>query len=196
MELQMRTINFLYYAEGAAIAQFRRDFAGRPLGFYDTEGPINHRFRFYAKQGESQVIGCTSLIYESVLALPEDLDYKLCSHKIENSILKQKRLFPISTQRPTQPSELTPRQIEQAKLKKLLQLVAQKYGRAQRYSRVPNLFEQNKVPWSRADIQRGYVTYKRSILKTPEGYEILDYRYNIKGDEFIERYRAANITAY
>lgn len=189
IELQMRTINLLYYAEGAAIAQFKTDSAGRPLGFYDTDGPINHRFRSYIGQGGSQVVGCTSLIYESVLALPEDLDYRLCSKKIENSVLKQKRLFPISAQLPTYNLEPTPRQIEQAQLKKLQQLVAQKYGRAQRYSRVPNLFEQNKVPWSRADIQRGYVTFERSMVKTPEGYEVIDYRYNIKGDEFVERYR-------
>lgn len=164
--INIRSMDFLDYAEGGRFLAIDRDDFGHPKGFLRPELPVNHRFVSVSIEGGSQFRGCSSLVYDGELSEPSDANYMSCVRRIENSKLQQYAKTAIRTA----PRSLTEAEKEALKKAREEQVISQKAQArmsvmkpaARNYSDRPGVFEQGRVNWSHEDRERGFVVQQRS----------------------------------
>jgi hypothetical protein len=183
--INIRSANYLEYAEGTPFFEFEHDTFGLPRGFLDTSLPINHRFSATPIANGAQMIGCSSLIYEGELDRPKDISYTDCSRYIQKSVLK-------GMQRPVRRHVASAEEVEAAErqsrihmvTRQLEELLRKQNGPAKRYAPRPNVFGTGQTAWTKSDVARGYVVFQRNIdvnLDTMSA-QIIEHRYDLSGN--------------
>lgn len=164
--INIRSMDFLDYAEGGRFLAISRDDFGHPKGFLRPELPVNHRFASVSIEGGSQFRGCSSLVYDGELSEPSDANYMSCVRRIENSKLQQYAKTAVRTA----PRVLTEAEKENLRQVREGQMISQKAQirisqmtpKARNYSDRPGMYEQGRVNWSHEDRARGFVVQQRT----------------------------------
>jgi hypothetical protein len=190
--LEIRSANYLEYAEDSGYFTLKKDSFGMASGWVnggsslnrDESYGTNHKLRSYPIPGGAKVLGCSSILYESELSRPADLNVENCIQRINSSALKPLQT-PTYEYRVTQGElqqirrEVTERQL-QTRVENYLRKF---YGPVKNYSVKPGIFEQGKASWTKEDRDRGFVIVNRQISysedKTAVG--IIESRYNLQG---------------
>ncbi len=180
-ELHIRSSNYLEYAEDTPFTKFKFDTFSHPRGFLHADLPVNHKFQAYPIQNGAQVVGCTSLIYDGELDIPQNVDLDVCKQKINNSELKhlQGRTLNQATQVKKDTHNNSTYQLH-LKIEKYLN---QKNGKAQRYAPQPHTHQMGYSSWTKADIQRGFVVTQRIFQVQQTSIIVREIRYNSNGKE-------------
>lgn len=76
-EIRVRSANVLDYYEGGNFFSFNKNSYGEVIGFRFV-GQDNHAFKASSRGSESEVKGCSSLVFEGELSLPKPVNYDLC----------------------------------------------------------------------------------------------------------------------
>lgn len=191
--INIRSMNFLDYAEGGGFLALKYDGFGQAQGFLRPELPVNHRFAAVSIEGGSQFRGCSSLVYDGELSQPENADYMSCVRRIENSKLQQFAKTAVSP-KPRVLSEAEKEEIrlareEQAVSQKAQVRVTQMRPIARKYSDRPGIFEQGRMSWSHEDRARGFVVQERSysLDRMKKVVRVIEHRSDVNGQKSVER---------
>jgi hypothetical protein len=191
--INIRSMNFLDYAEGGGFLALKYDVFGHAQGYLKPDLPVNHRFASVAIEGGSQIRGCSSLVYEGELSQPVNADYMNCIRRIENSKLQQYAKTAIRST----PKVLTEAEKEKLRTVREEQMIAQKAQirisqmtpKARNYSDRPGVFEQGRMSWSHEDRERGFVVQQRSysLDQQRKVMVVVEHRSNANGVKSTER---------
>lgn len=189
--IYVRSANVLDYFEDGRYFKIDKDSFGQARGFMDSSLPNNHKFESYSIVGGSQMVGCSSLIFDGELDRSLDVDMYLCKQKIQQSTLAkfaQKRYIS-----PTSKAQMEidrKRQEQQALARKIERFLQANFPPARFYSERPGLYETGRVAWKKEDKDRGYVVMQRSYEVSTENQSIIvtEHRNDSNGKRSTHRF--------
>jgi hypothetical protein len=189
-----RSANVLDYFAGGDYFRIEKDFGGSARGFINRSQPNNHKYESYPIVGGSQMIGCSALVFNGELDLSRDIDMYVCKRLIEQSALSnftQERFSPPVAQTKTAHQiQIETSQIERkVLLQKVESYISRNFPPARFYSERPNIYEDDRTPWSKEDKQRGYVVMSRSfqIDTYAQNIVIVESRNDPQGNRYLKR---------
>lgn len=200
--LGIRSANILDYYEGGGYYDVKEDSFGQAERFavgedqdeaYGQDGlqrrqkaPTNHKFQVASIADGSQIVGCSSLIYNGELDTPVEVDLDNCLNHVQQSGLQKfaEKSQVADERTPEEQAELVRKAKERDMVFAAEQKLALQIAPAKNYSDRPNVFETGKVPWSKEDIKRGYVVFQRNIQVDVNAQKIsvVEFRSDVNGN--------------
>ncbi len=194
-EIVVRSANALEYYEGGSFYDIDMTDSGYVYGFKDQNRSDNHRFRMTSVHNSSQMMGCSSLIYESELADPEGVNFRHCERELRESSLGNSLLRHNSVPMPSpSTSSVSAEELKIIEMQRLAtRYFDQRHGRAMNYSQRPNIFESNRARWNREHRERGFVVTRRDVQVNVDREEVVvrENRYNSLGQQYTQSYRVS-----
>lgn len=187
-----RSANVLGWHEGDSYFRIKKDSFGDADGFESRSDSDNHKFQAIGIAGGSQMVGCSSLVYDGELDKSLGVDIENCKRKIEKSPLAK---FTFKQSRELEESaDSTAEQLRKYKVtletRRIQAYLERTYGPVARYADKPGMYGTGLVAWKAEDKARGFVIQDRTYSIDTENavIRVVEFRSDINGNKSTKRY--------
>lgn len=187
-----RSANVLGWHEGDSYFGIKKDSFGDADGFESSSDSDNHKFQAIGIAGGSQMVGCSSLVYDGELDKSLGVDIENCKRKIEKSPLAK---FTFKQSRELEETaDSTAEQLRKYKVtleaRRIEAYLERTYGPVARYADKPGMYGTGLVAWKAADKSRGFVIQDRNYTIDTEKavIRVVEFRSDSNGNKSTKRY--------